>query len=95
MLVSIRTINFAFSVLAKCVPSKAMVLATCVPRIEIKAIVLVMFLAILIAPHWMVLRSYNVHHSAHLEMPVLMVSLFAGIVLISFWPKPLVYSPWF
>ena len=45
-----------------------------------------------ITPHWKVLRSRNLHHSAPLEMPFPMVSLFAEIGSISFWPKTMDYS---
>ena len=33
----------------------------------------------------------KLHHSAPIEMLILMISLFNEIVLVSFWPKPLDY----
>ena len=50
------------------------------------------FLYAPVTPHWKVLRSKKLCHSAPLEMCFLMVSFFARIKI---WPKTMDYSPWF
>ena len=53
------------------------------------------YLPTLITPHWKVLCSWNLHHSAPLEMLFPLVSLFAKIKIFRFRPKTMDYSPWF
>ena len=48
-----------------------------------------------ITPHWKVLRSRNMHHSAPLYIPYLMASFFDGVKIFRFLPKTLDYSLWF
>ena len=48
-----------------------------------------------ITPHWKVLRSLHLHHSAPLEMLFPMASFFDELKIFRFWPKTMDYSPWF
>ena len=50
------------------------------------------YLSALITPHWKVLRSRNLRHSAPLEMLFPMVSLFAKVKIFRFWPKTMDYN---
>ena len=45
-----------------------------------------------ITPHWKVLRSCNLHHSAPLEMLFLMVSTLTKVKIFRFWPKTMDYN---
>ena len=50
------------------------------------------YLSALITPHWKVLRSLNLHHSAPLEMLFLMKSFVAKVKDFIFRPKTMDYS---
>ena len=43
-------------------------------------------------PHWKVLRSWNLCHSAPLQTPFHMVSLLAKVKIFRFWPKTMDYN---
>ena len=47
-----------------------------------------------VTPHWKVLWSLNLRHSAAYEMPFPMLCYFAGIKNFRFWLKTMDYSPW-
>ena len=52
------------------------------------------YLSALITPHWKVLWSSNLRHSAPFEMLFPLVSLSAKVKFFRFWPKTMDYSPW-
>ena len=62
-------------------------------RILAESTVLIKLHCALAAPCRKVLWSRNLHHSAPLEMPFLMLSFFAGVNIFRFGPKTMDYSP--
>ena len=58
----------------------------------LKSGVFIDILSALIVPHWKVLRSRNLCHSAPLDIPFPTVFFFVEVKIFNFWPKTMDYS---